>query len=57
MADGKVHANEEALIAFARTVLTQEYLTRLGKWVQSEYPGSADRVLPILRQIYKEKFK
>lgn len=56
MENGKVHDNEAALIAFCRTQ-GADYIKTTADWIKKEYPGSADRVLPVLRQIYKEKTK
>lgn len=50
------HPNEPALITFAQTVLTEEYMKQLAAHIKQRYPESADKVLPKLREIYKQKF-
>ena len=51
------HPNEQAYMDFARQTMTEEYLKMLAQFIKDNYPGSAEKVLPVLRQIYKEKFK
>lgn len=53
----KAHPDEAAYIAFAHTVQTEEYMKLLAAYIKNKYPDSADRVLPKLRLIYKEKFQ
>jgi len=55
--DMKAHPDEPAYIAFASTVLTEEYMKLLAAYIKNKYPDSADRVLPKLREIYKQKFR
>lgn len=51
------HPDEDAYIAFAQTVKTEEYLKLMAAYIKNKYPDSADRVLPKLREVYKQKFR
>lgn len=51
------HPDETSYIAFASTVQTEEYMKLLAAYIRNKYPDSADRVLPMLREVYKTKFK
>ena len=55
--DIKTHPDEAAYIAFAQTVQTEEYMKLLAAYIKNKYPDSADRVLPKLREVYKQKFR
>ena len=55
--DGAQHPSEEEFLAFAKKTLTEEYMKLLAAFIKNRYPGSAERVMPKLRIIYKEKFK
>lgn len=55
--DMKAHPDESAYIAFASTVQTEEYMKLLAAYIKNKYPDSADRVLPKLMEVYKQKFR
>jgi len=50
------HPHEQHVIEFAKKVLTEEYLKTLADFIKHSYPGSAESVLPKLRDIYAAKF-
>jgi len=50
------HPHEQHVIEFAKKVLTEEYLKTLDDFIKRNYPGSAEAVLPKLREIYAAKF-
>lgn len=52
----KRHKDEAALLKFcARKDQTADYVRRTAEWIKSEYPASAETLLPKLRKIYREK--
>lgn len=54
----KEHNDEKALLKFLeRPDQTADYVRRTAEWIKEEYPGSAKRLLPLLRKIYKEKMQ
>lgn len=54
----KEHPNEKNLLKFLeRPDQTADYVRRTAEWIKREYPGSAARLLPLLRKIYKQKMQ
>lgn len=54
----KEHNNEKGLIKFLeRPDNSADYVRRTAEWIKKEFPGSAARLLPILRRIYKDKMR
>lgn len=54
----KEHPSEKELIKFlSRDDQTADYVRRTAEWIKEEFPGSAKRLLPLLRKIYKSKNK
>lgn len=52
----KSHPHEGHFIEFAKKALTEDYLKSLADFIKRNYPGSAESVLPKLREIYTTKF-
>jgi hypothetical protein len=48
------HLHEAHLVAYIRLIQTREYCKVLSDWIKREYPGSADKVLPELREKWKK---
>lgn len=48
----KQHRQEDALLKFCAGQ-SSDYIARTAKWIEAEYPGSADRLLPRLRDLYR----
>lgn len=54
----KEHNDEKALLKFLeRPDTTADYVRRTAEWIKTEFPGSAKRLLPLLRKIYSAKMK
>lgn len=54
----KEHPDEKSLLKFLeRQDQTADYVRRTAQWIKEEYPGSAKRLLPLLRKIYKDKMQ
>jgi hypothetical protein len=52
----KTHAAEDELLKFlSRKSNTSLYVFRVVQWLKEKYPASHDKLLPQLREIYKEK--
>lgn len=52
----KTHAGEDELIKFLlRKSNTSFYVFRVVQWLKEKYPDSHKKLLPQLRQIYKDK--
>lgn len=52
----KTHAAEDELIKFLlRKSNTSFYVFRVVQWLEKKYPDSHKKLLPQLRQIYKDK--
>ena len=47
---GKTHPNEAHLLGFIKSIQTREYCKIFADWVNLEYPGSGDVLLPALRE-------
>lgn len=57
MATGeRTHPSPYELLTFcARKDQSADYVRRTADWIKTEYPGSAEALLPRLRKIYREK--
>lgn len=54
----KEHPDEKSLLKFLeRKDQTADYVRRTAEWIKEEYPGSAERLIPLLRKIYKAKMQ
>lgn len=52
----KEHPNEKQLLDFLkRPDQSADYVRKTVVWLKEEYPGSVQKLLPILREIYREK--
>jgi hypothetical protein len=50
------HPSEDALLAFlSRKDQSAGYVRDVAEWVKAVYPGSAARLIPKIREIYREK--
>lgn len=58
MTHQREHPNETELMRFLeRHDQTADYVHQTAIWIQREYPGSAARLLPLLRELYARKIR
>lgn len=55
METGRIHQHPDVLLEDARKSATARFVMLTAEWVKQEYPGSADKLIPELRKIYRQK--
>jgi len=48
------HPHEADLIKFIGHIKTEEYCKKFAAWIKNDYPGSAEKLLPVLREQWKK---